>query len=155
MTKTATKQDISVTVEELRRQAEEIRNDETQTVGTVSVGDIIRQGDLYLCCVTGLNPEGYQIDNRQLVPGVSQGSRHILDGDAQVFRGEPEKLSALLAQANADLQVPAALIGPFFITGARCELTHPEHGHFVLPEGETFIAYHQRLFAVEIKRQQD
>jgi hypothetical protein len=142
----------------VRKAAEKIKNDETQTIGTVSPGDVIRQGDLYLVAI-GAAPE---IDinglaaERQLAPGASQGSRHILEGPATVFAPrKPQQIADICARLLPGVAVDAALVGPVLKTEGECELTHPEHGNFKLPADEYFAVVYQRAFADTIRRQLD
>jgi hypothetical protein len=130
-----------------------ICNDQPQSVGTVSLGDVIRQGDVMLVAIGSL-PNGKPTSNRQLAPGTSQGSRHILEGECELFTAAPEAVAAAIARANG-ASVPVALLGPVFRTGEKCELTHPEHGNFLLPAGECFATVYQRDFAEEVRRVAD
>lgn len=142
---------------EVKKAAEKIKNDEQQVVGTVSLGDVVRQGDLYLVAIgkaDGIPRE--LIADRQLAPGTSQGSRHILEGEVFLFRAKsPQQVADLVNRLVKGATVQAELIGPMFFTGEGCELTHPEHGNFLLPAGETFAVVYQRALAQEIRRQID
>ena len=144
--------------------AEQIQNDETAVVGTVSPGDVIRQGDLYVVCVTGRMPTQAKLtptNERQLAPGTSQGSRHVLHGECNVATcatpADAEAVIATIAKVlhPRPVELFPPLIGPIFTTEGQVELTHPEHGNRVLPAGETFVTVYQRAFADEVRRQLD
>ena len=141
----------------VKKSAEQIRNDETQSVGTVSPGDVIRQGDLYLVALDNLDGiEATPISDRQLAPGNTQGSRHVIAGQAELLKASsPDAVAARINTLVRDARVEPALVGPLVLAGAGCELTHPEHGNFRLPEGECFAVVYQRAFAEEVRRQQD
>lgn len=143
--------------EEVRSRAEEIRNDETAAVGTVSPGDVVRQGDLYLVCVTGHLPGGKfpRTDRRQLAPGTTQGSRHVLQGEAEVLEVPGPEAAQAVRAVLPKAELFPELMGPVFKTLGPCELDHPEHGNRVLPAGEAFAVVYQRAFADTVRRQQD
>jgi len=141
------------TVEEV---AEKIRSDETETVGTVSPGDVIRQGDLMLVAVKRLPDKRTPRTNRQLVVGASIGSRHVIEGEVELFDVKPEDSMIVVQEAfGKPLELFAELMGPVFKTVGESILTHPTHGDKILPVGECFAAVHQRQFAEEVRRQLD
>lgn len=149
----------------VRAAAERMRNDETATVGTVSAGDVVRQGDLYLVCLSGHEPPKDQLQRtteRQLARGSTQGSRHVLRGRCRIFTA-PDATDLIhrvhaACPPTGDLLVPGRdepLIGPVFRTDGPVEVDHPEHGNRVLPKGEWFATVYQRAFAEEVRRQED
>lgn len=139
---------------EVQSQVEKIKNDEVASVGTVSLGDVIRQGDLYIVAIGALPTQKTVRSDRQLAPGVSQGSRHVLDGDCRVFDGDKTQTAALIKKANG-AATPEELIGPVFQSSGEVTVTHPEHGDRILPGGECFAVVYQRQHAEEIRRQLD
>jgi hypothetical protein len=120
---------------------------ETETVGSPSLGDVIRQGDLYLECISAL-PTGKSLSVRQLAPGNTQGSRHVLEGDCEVVEVKQHTTAS-------GHEVHSALIGPAFICKGACEVTHPEHGNKVLPENTIWQVVYQQAFADEVRRVAD
>jgi hypothetical protein len=138
----------------VQEQAEQIKNDETQIVGTVSTSDVIRQGDLYLISIGKLPKSAKPRKDMQLAPGATQGSRHVVLDGANVFDAKAEDVSALIQKANGKT-IPVELIGPVIQTTAPCELDHPEHGNFILPADEVFAVVYQRCFADQVRRQLD
>ena len=152
-------------LEKVRAAAESIKNDETATIGTASPGDVVRQGDLYLICLTGHQPpkgDLAPVRERQLAPGTSQGSRHVLKGRCRIFaaRDKADLIRRICAACPPAAKMLAPdrdepLVGPIFRTDAAVTVTHPEHGDRVLPKGEWFAVVYQRAFADEVRRQQD
>lgn len=145
---------------EVKKSGEKIKNDETAVVGTVSAGDVIRQGDLYMVAIGSL-PNGQRTNQRQLAPGTSQGSRHVIEGDVEIYDADKTAVIDLVnaaCPATRGKLVPRRdepLIGPVFRTVERCQVTHPEHGWRVLPDGEVFAVIFQRQHAEEVRRVQD
>lgn len=123
----------------IRADAEKIHSDRTQQFPeAASPGDKWRQGDIYIelldAVPTSFSPAKCE---RQLAPGTSKGSRHILDREVEMF-----------VAPHAD-----ALTGPVFKT-AGATVTHPEHGDVELPAGIYRITY-QRAYADELRRVRD
>lgn len=150
-----TKTEAVVAFTEVREIAEQIKNNKPAKVGTVSQGDVIRQGDLYLVAIDSIPKNAKPTRERQLAPGTSQGSRHILVGDCEVFTMDVEQVSKLIKKALPNCDVPTALIGPVFRTIGEVTVGHPEHGHRTLPAGECFAVVYQRDFAEEVRRVAD
>lgn len=139
----------------LKRSAGKKHKAATETIGTASVGDVIRQGDLYLVCLDAA-PKGTAAKSRQLAPGATQGSRHVAEGDCVVC--DPASRAAVAKVINAAVRgaaVPEELIGPFVHVGSEATITHPEHGHKVLPRDSVWAVVFQRAFAEEVRRVQD
>lgn len=139
----------------IRRSAEHCDKSQTETIGTASLGDVVRQGDLYLVCVNRV-PVGDRAKTPQLAPGDTQGSRHIATGDCTVYAVDDR--AAVAAAINRVVQhatVPVELIGPLVHCTGPTTITHPEHGHKVLPAQSTWAVVYQRQFAEEVRRVQD
>ena len=94
-----------------------------------SVGDCFRQGDVYFMLLDKLPRGAKSVKNPslQLAPGSTQGSRHILDS------AEGVKMFALPDATEFD--------GPILQLECEREITHPEHGHIVIPVGIYAVAY--------------
>ena len=142
---------------QVQEAAEKIKNDEPATVGTVSRGDVVRQGDLYLVAITRLPESCKPTHERQLAPGTSQGSRHVLTGECEIFMADPAEVARLVAEAcePRSVAVPPELVGPVFRTLTEVTVTHPEHGDRTLPAGECFATVYQRAYADEVRRVAD
>jgi len=137
MTKT-----VMAALTEMRASVESMISSETERIGSPSLGDVVRQGDLYLCCIDKL-PEGVATKDMQLAPGNTQGSRHILSGDVSIVK--PSKFGKL----------DTVLIGPAFTCKGDTTVTHPEHGHKVLPADTTWQVVYQQAYADVVRRVQD
>lgn len=126
-------------------------------------GSAARQGDVYLLTIPAdwlksqegvAFPEGAA--ERQIAEGNTQGSRHIISGDCKIFRKHNigwAKINNLLKQ-NPGVQITET-IGPAFITGKGCSVTHPEHGDIVVPEGYAIITTYQQTWQDVARRVQD
>ena len=117
---------------QIRAEAAEANTQEPRRFETVETDWVGRQGDLYIHRVVDGHPRGQTFGSRQLVRGVTTGSRHEAQGKLQVFEG-----TALPPEA------PRALIGPLIVAEERFKITHPEHATFDLPAG-TYQVTHQR-----------
>lgn len=110
--------------------AESIKNDSLQSFPeAASVGDAIRQGDVYVTLLAGV-PSGCTIVNKpskQLAPGNTQGSRHCIKS----FRGV--KVYSLPSPTMYD--------GPVIECKSPVTITHPEHGDWLLPTGVYGVSY--------------
>jgi len=122
----STVDDVSVVVSV----AESIKNDELQHFPeAASVGDYIRQGDVYVTLLEKVPGKCKAVKNpsNQLAPGNTQGSRHCIKSlrDVKVF-----------AVAN-----PTVYDGPVIESTHEVTIEHPEHGDWVLPPGCYSISY--------------
>lgn len=97
----------------------------------IKFGQWVRQGDIYIHCVAKDHAHGQVTKNRQLAMGNTQGSRHILEGEAELFEG-----------SKAPDWAPNAFLGPLIKLFKRGTVTHPEHAHIDLPAG-TYQITHQ------------
>lgn len=145
------------TVERSAREVmETIRPQDTERIGSPSQGDAVRQGDVYLVCLGDdfKAPEGYtEIEERQLAPGETQGSRHILDGDVTVWAQNPVR--SLPNVPNKIKELHDALIGPSFRCNTDSTVTHPEHGDKILPAGTSWGVTYRRVYGEEVRRDLD
>ena len=129
-------------LETVKKSAEKMHSAKTERIGSPSLGDVVRQGDVYLVCIDRL-PEGKETKDRQLAPGNTQGSRHIMEGDVTMVTGVRFK------------DFNSALVGPAFKCNSDATVTHPEHGNKVLPQDTVWQVVYQQAFAEEIRRVQD
>ena len=101
-------------VDKVQEQARKIAKRETQRFPhAASPGDAVRQGDVYITLLERV-PTGYARQrkwDRQLAPGATQGSRHVID---------PRWRRPLCASGRYE-----PTVGPPFKRGT--EITHPEH----------------------------
>jgi len=95
-------------------------------VRVASPGTEIRQGDVYLYPVESrAGVWNFELATRQLAPGTTAGSRHVIEGDACLY--------ARPSRSRFD--------GPLLEVRTRAVLTHPEHAHISLPAGWYEVAY--------------
>jgi hypothetical protein len=120
-------------IAQITKQAESHKPD-VRRVASMAVGEVARQGDVYLTRVDASHKRGKAISDRQLAPGTTKGSRHIL--------ATPE--AKLYAPAE-----PGPLTGPVVDSPTRrVYVEHPEHGHLDLPLG-CYQTTYQRDYAKE------
>ena len=146
---------IEKDVATIQRSAEAMDAAETEVIGTASHYDVVRQGDVYLVCLPTL-PAGKVIENRQLAPGTTQGSRHTLHGICTII--DLSDKVAMAGEINAQLRSPNVqpkLIGPAFLCKGLVTVDHPEHGNRALPEGSSWVTVYQRAHADEVRRVSD
>ncbi len=109
-------------------------------------GEVAHQGDVYIVRVQK-HQDVYEVHqdlwpqskkrgpftvNRQLVPGNTKGSRHVVEGDKVKVYAVPEGSSPLE--------------GPTIEAEGEWTLTHPEHAHHKFGAG-TYVAIFQRDFS--------
>ena len=121
-----TTEDITVVIST----AEKIKNDELQRFPeAASVGDYVRQGDIYIIFLDCVPSDAIRVatPQLQLAPGSSQGSRHCL--------------STLDGVDIYSLPDPTVYDGPVIRCTTEVTVTHPEHGNWLLPVGCYAISY--------------
>jgi len=133
---------LSQCMTEMREALESFDASKPERIGSPSLGDVVRQGDLYLIAIESL-PNGKKTNQRQLVPGTTQGSRHVVEGDATIVNEVQFK------------DIPAALVGPAFKCNSETTISHPEHGDKILPADTVWQCVYQQAYADEIRRVQD
>ncbi len=130
-------------LERIESSVEKIKSDAKQRFPeAASAEDTWRQGDVYITLLNAIPDDCSKVDKpqKQVAPGNTQGSRHILDS----LRGVK-----IFQRPNA-----TPLQGPIMRFAEERTLTHPEHGDVVCPPGVYEITY-QRAFADELRRVQD
>jgi hypothetical protein len=115
----------------------------TQAYGTLAPGDWHAQGDVIFLRIEVLPKDAQPCKPKaQLAPGKTRGSRHcVADADLPKVRFHRVR--------GAD-----ELKGPVLEVSEKAEVTHPDHGHVILPKGLYQVKY-QRLYAPKIKRVTD
>lgn len=105
---------------------------ELRFVRAMDLDQVARQGDIYLTKIEDVPEGAKEINEMQLAPGTTKGSRHVVHG-ARVFV-LPESTDPLL--------------GPIVTSKERFEVQHPEHANFSMPSGTYQVTY-QRDYARE------
>ncbi len=106
-----------------------------------------RQGDIYIGCVPVGFPKGKKTKNRQLAPGSNLGSRHIVEGDVEVYATifhcpdwfQPGR--GIERLKNQRERLARELLGPVLVSKKGFTVTHPEHGHIKVPAGTWQVCY--------------
>ena len=98
----------------------------------MEVGKVVRQGDIYIHCVEPTHLRGPKTENRQLAMGNSRGSRHVAEGQMQLFLGTTAPTWCMRG----------TFLGPLVVASQPFTVTHHEHAHVELPAG-TYQITHQ------------
>ncbi len=116
--------DATHVLQKIRREAEQ-NGSTIRWVEACAPGDEIRQGDIYLYPIDA--PQSLEVPHwgRQLAPGTTTGSRHVVEGEADLY----------------SRHAPGVLEGPYVHAHERVVLTHPEHAHVSLPAGWYEVRY--------------
>lgn len=111
---------------------------------SIEVGEVSRQGDIYVHRVSTDHSHGEQTADTQLALGSSQGSRHVAVGSGvKVFKGTtvPKGVSS------------ETFLGPFIEASEAFVIEHPEHANFKMQPG-CYQVTHQ-MDIITRKRVQD
>lgn len=101
-----------------------------------SPGNFFRQGDLYITVIKSIPGDAVKSAVRlQVADGNTQGSRHCLDAKTGV------EMFSKARQTQLD--------GPMIRLRKERTITHPEHGHVILPPGCYEITYQRNLDSEE------
>ncbi len=107
-----------------------------RVVPIMDVGQVVRQGDVYIHRVADGHKRGAMRrgeDARQVAVGNTVGARHYAMSPSVAYDG-------VVAPDWCDQQTTA--IGPVIASPDRWTLTHPEHAHVEFPAG-TYQVTHQ------------
>lgn len=104
---------------------------DTRTVETIEVGQHVRQGDIYVERTARLSGKGSPTTERKLAPGETQGSRHMIVGDVDVYARSEQGI------------VEGKLLGPEIDAKDSVRIAHPEHADIELPAGTYQVFYQQ------------
>lgn len=102
---------------------------ELRHIAIIAIGEHVRQGDLYIVRIEACS-DWKPSKNKQLAPGETQGSRHMLDGPA-VMLENPNGAQVRTNRRTGAFSCP----GPQIQARGRFTVTHPEHADFSLPAG--------------------
>lgn len=133
---------------------EKIKNDEHAVIPTMSPGDVVRQGDLYIIALGNPISRGKPA-SRQLAPGTTQGSRHVAEGDCDVLAVDEEKALESIHELLPATKGQRLFVGPMILARGPVRIAHPEHGDRTIPGDAAYIVTYQRAWASEIRRTQD
>jgi hypothetical protein len=113
---------VTEIVKQIEKQAESHSNAPKSV--NLEIGDICRQGDIYIQRVDDTYAKGKQIADTQLAPGTSKGSRHVVEG-AKVYSPETSDI----------------LHGPVIVAEQAFVVTHPEHPDYTFGPGTYRVGY--------------
>lgn len=121
--------------------AEQIKNDESHTLGALSRADTWAQGDVGLVVLDELPDNCEKIAAvPQLAPGSTRGSRHCL--------------VSLTGITMYRMNKATPLDGPIIESLFGFEIDHPDHGNVICPPGIYGVVY-QRQYAEDLRAVQD
>lgn len=123
--------DTKTAIKLISKQAKKNKQ-EPRVLNNHTVGDIIRQGDLYIHSVNNDHPVGGELERKQLADGTSLGARHILMGGV-VFEGKK----------HPDWVSKNFPLGYAFDVKDKAVITHPEHAHIEINCPGRFQVTHQ------------
>ena len=120
---------------------------DVKRIATMRRGESIRQGDVYLTRISSIPAriESVTLD-RQLAPGTTKGSRHIVAAKSKATIYAPPPSSTDLSGPTIDCPT------------RRLVIEHPEHGWIDLPRGTYQVTYqrdYKRERAEELRRVAD
>lgn len=110
------------------------RMPEVRMVKDLAVGEWVRQGDVNILRIEKIGKSWKKNGNRQLAPGTSPGSRHIVTVGPTLF-------VSLDINPTDRSRGPVRLLGPQIEAKERFEVEHPEHAHISLPPGNYQVSY--------------
>lgn len=98
---------------------------ETRFIDKIEVGEVVRQGDIYIHRVKNTHKKGDLSRSRQLALGETQGSHHVAEAPSEVYVGTtlPPKVAE------------RTFLGPLVESEERFEVSHPTHANVSLPAG--------------------
>lgn len=132
--------DVTTAHEVLVQQAKEKAVSEIRFISAISVGQAVRQGDVYIHAVDTKHRHGEELKDNQLAIGNTVGSRHVAQKPATCHEGK----------AYPTWCSPDTFLGPLIVAKERFVITHPEHAHVSLPAG-IYQVTHQATFDIKAK----
>lgn len=105
-----------------------------RVITDIKVGEFARQGDVYVERIAATTKGWNATTNRQLAPGTSPGSRHV------VTKG-PTLFVSPTANPQDRTRGGVRLLGPQIHADKAFTIEHPEHAHLCLPPGDFQVSY--------------
>mgnify|MGYP001575819991 FL=1 len=109
----------------------EVSINSSRIIHRMEIGQVVRQGDIYIHRVGDSHECGKKLESRQLAIGNTMGSRHVAEAPATIYEG-----ATLPRWCDA-----RTFIGPCVESAKRFVVTHPEHAHVELPPGRYQITH--------------
>ena len=132
--------------------SEAIVNDAPKLHESFEVGDAAHQGDVIIVRIARLPHSAKPRRHRQVAPGNTPGSRHVLRR-GKLFDCDAKEVANQIRSATG-CNVEAQYIGPVFVSPPKPtadDLTHPEHGNQGFPAGAVCAVVFQRSWDAELK----
>lgn len=136
---------MNKTVETIRKIQQSARHmPEVRVVPAMKVGQVVRQGDIYIERVSAIEGKGKAVQSRQLAPGSSKGSRHIVaESDAvTLWESKPSLKSKAPFQIGAAIEAAGDVV-----------VTHPEHA-WIKILGDKVKRFYQVWFQADFARKE-
>lgn len=112
-----------------------------RVVENMKIGQVVRQGDIYIERIAAIEGKGHAVKSRQLAPGTTKGSRHIV----------AESKAVTIWESKPTLGGKAAFqVGPAIEAKGDVTITHPEHAWIKIAVGKVaqlFQVYFQADYA--------
>lgn len=130
---------------------EAIRRDADEFVD-LQPGDAYPQGDVIVARFDVAPKCKGPYRGRQLVPGDTQGSRHVAEGVVELYAPDEDDALAILNRLfPRTLDHSVFFFGPVVVSQEGWTMTHDEHGNRQFPAGVDQILYQRSLSAVDKK----
>lgn len=101
-----------------------------EVICSIKINEHVRQGDIYVRRIKNITGS-VKIQSRQLAPGNTKGSRHIV----------ADSISVNLFDGYSGNNIPDFMKGPQIEAKEKFVITHPEHAHIELPPGNYQVTY--------------
>ena len=126
--------DTIETINKIRKSAKAMQ--QVREITSMAVGEVARQGDIYIERIAKIESKGKEVKSRQLAPGTTKGSRHIVSESPKVklYESKPDLKTRALFQVGPAIEAKEELI-----------VSHPEHAFIKLPAG-TYQVWFQADF---------
>lgn len=133
----------AVAIERIKQSA---RSMQEVRVVSLKIGEVARQGDIYLERVKSIEVIGKPIESRQLAPGTTKGSRHIVaesDG-VTIWKSDPTLNGKAAFQVGPAIECRA---------GSDLIVTHPEHA-WIKISADNVMQFFQVFFQADYARKE-
>jgi hypothetical protein len=130
------------TIQKIQRSARHMP--EVRVIADMKLGQVVRQGDIYIERVAALEDKGNAVKSRQLAPGTSKGSRHIVSESEAVTLWETKPS----LDGKAAFQIGAGIEAEGDVT-----VTHPEHA-WIKIIGDKVKRFYQVWFQADFARKE-
>jgi len=99
-------------------------------VNTIKINQWVRQGDIYIRRIENITGK-VPLESRQLAPGNTKGSRHVI----------PDSIHVNIFEGYVGKDIHNFMKGPQIEAKEEFTVTHPEHAHMTLPKGNYQVTY--------------